>query len=183
MSALSQRVKEKIRSIPDFPKPGILFRDLMPVFHDPILVSEMLLYYEREVKPWKPEAIVAIESRGFLLGVPLSLHLRIPFIPVRKQGKLPGYILRKTYTLEYGNATIEIQKDAIKKGQRVIVHDDLLATGGTALAAAELVEEAGGKVVGFLFIVELLPLKGREVLASRFPNAPVISLVQFAENE
>ena len=142
-----KELKEYIRNIPDFPEKGIIFRDITS----------------------------GAESRGFLFGMPLAYNLHKPFVPIRKKGKLPCETVEKTYDLEYGTATIEIHKDAIKKGDRVVLLDDLIATGGTMKAAAELVEELGGEVVKALFLIELTDLKGREVLG----NYDVDSVVQF----
>ncbi len=179
LGTLVERVRAKIRTFPDFPRKGVLFRDLMPVFRDPVLVSEILLYFERVVEAWGIEAVAGIESRGFLLGVPLAVHFRVPFIPVRKLGKLPGETLSRTYSLEYGEATVEIQRDAVRSGMRVLVHDDLLATGGTAEASGRLIEEAGGRLAGFLFIVGLRDLGGADRLRRAFPDVPIFALVEF----
>lgn len=153
-----------IRSFPDWPKPGVIFRDIMPLLKDP----QALKYAIDEIlKLWKGEEIdliAGIESRGFIFGALLAQQMQKGFVAIRKEGKLPGQTLKVSYDIEYGSATMEIQKDAVKPGQKVLIVDDLLATGGTAKAAAELIERLGGVVVGFAFVVELLELKGREKL-------------------
>jgi len=153
-----------IRHIPDFPKPGILFHDITPVLSDPAAFQEII---DRNVE-WagmrSPDLIVGIESRGFIFGTPVSLALQTGFVPVRKVGKLPWDTLREEYSLEYGTNVVEVHRDAIKPGQRVMIVDDLLATGGTAAAAARLVEKLGGKVVGLIFLIELAGLGGAEAL-------------------
>ena len=157
-------LKGIIRSFPDWPKPGVIFRDIMPLLKDP----QALKYTVDEItKQWSGkeiDLIAGIESRGFIFGALLAQKLQKGFIAIRKEGKLPGETLRVSYTIEYGSATMEIQKDAVKPGDKVLIVDDLLATGGTAKAAAELIEKLGGIVVGFAFVIELLDLKGREKL-------------------
>ena len=153
-----------IRDIPDFPEPGILFRDITPVLQDgEALVSSVDQMAEKMAK-MDYDIIAGPESRGFIFGVPLAYKLKKGFIPIRKKGKLPSETISKEYALEYGTATIEMHKDAIKKGQKVFIVDDLLATGGTAKAMAQMIEEAGGIVAGFVFLIELEGLNGRKVL-------------------
>jgi adenine phosphoribosyltransferase len=159
---LEERIKHAMVDVHDFPSPGIVFKDITPLFQDPHLLNDLLDAMERSCKDQRIEAIVGLESRGFLLAVPLSLRLGVPFIMVRKKGKLPRACHSVSYDLEYGSATIEMHKDALQPGARVLIHDDVLATGGTAEAAAQLVQKAGAEVAMFQFIVELSFLKGME---------------------
>ena len=154
-----------IRDVPDFPEQGIVFKDITPLLQDPeALASSIHALAERaEV----PDAVVAIESRGFVFGVGLALHWKVPFVPARKFGKLPGRTLREAYALEYGKDSLEIHADALDRGARVAVVDDLLATGGTAHAAARLAERLGAEVEAMLFLIELKGLGGREKLEPR----------------
>jgi adenine phosphoribosyltransferase len=154
-----------IRDIKDFPKAGIVFKDITPVLQDPAAFQEIIDRMLDFARPRDVSAVAGIESRGFIFGAPLALALGAPFIPVRKLGKLPGETLRAEYSLEYGTNTVEVQKDSIRPGQRVLIVDDLLATGGTCGAAIELAEKLGGDVVGLVFMVELGFLNGRESLA------------------
>jgi adenine phosphoribosyltransferase len=160
------QIKASIRDIPDFPKPGIIFKDITPILKDPGLCNNIVDAFIERLEGIKPNAIAGIESRGFLFGLTLATKLGVPFVPVRKAGKLPYTIKQKAYQLEYGTAIIEMHTDAIEPGQRILIHDDLLATGGTALAASELIQELGGIVAGFSFVVELGFLGGRERLAT-----------------
>ena len=157
-------VADYIRTIPDFPEPGIMFRDVTSVLQDGeglrLAIDEM----QKLLDGVDFDVVAGTESRGFIFGVPLAYNLGKPFVPVRKAGKLPCATISKTYALEYGTATIEMHKDAIKPGQKVVLVDDLIATGGTIRAAADLVEELGGEVVKILFLLELKGLNGREVL-------------------
>lgn len=174
---MESKLKSIIRNIPDFPKPGINFKDITPLFQKAKVVEEMV---EELAKEWLGKGIdgvVGIESRGFLLGPALAVKLGVPFIPVRKKGKLPAETIEFSYDLEYGSATIEMHRDAVSSGQKVLIHDDLLATGGTANAAAQLVEKMGAIASGFSFIVELKDLGGSDYLCK--PNAPVHSLVTY----
>ena len=174
---ISEQLANTIRDVPDFPKPGILFKDITPVLADPelsALVSQTFYEY------WKEhpiDVVVGIESRGFIYGLQLAQMLHVPFVPVRKAGKLPYETIKYAYDLEYGSAEIEIHKDAISQNQTVLIHDDLLATGGTARAAAELIQMIGGKVGGYSFLVELSALNGRKVL--NVPANEIHSLVSF----
>ncbi len=154
-----------IRDIPDFPKSGILFKDITPVLGDAAAFQEVIDCFVAQAQGWSPDLIVGIESRGFLFGAPVALALGIGFVPVRKIGKLPAQTIQEEYALEYGTAIVEVHRDAIHPGQRVLIVDDLLATGGTAAAAAKLVEKLGGKVVGFSFLIELAFLSGRGTLS------------------
>jgi len=172
---MSVKAATLIRDVPDFPTEGILFRDITPVLLDPEAFREVVDAFANEAGARKAEVIVAIESRGFIFGAPVADRLGLPFVPVRKLGKLPGPTIQAEYALEYGTNTLEMHRDAIKPGQKVLIIDDLLATGGTAGAAARLVEELGGEVVGFAFLVELEPLGGREALS----GYNVLSLVKY----
>jgi adenine phosphoribosyltransferase len=164
-----------IRSIPDFPKKGIDFKDVTTIWKDPIgfqlAVDQFLAKYFGQ----KIDKVVGIESRGFVFGAALALRLHAGFVPVRKKGKLPASVISEEYALEYGADTIEIHKDAIQKGEKILLHDDLLATGGTMQAAAKLITKLGGEIVGISFLVELTSLKGRTKLAPY----DVFSLIQF----
>ncbi len=160
------RAVSLIRDIPDFPQPGILFKDITPVLADGEALREVVAALAERVRPMQPDHIIGIESRGFIFGVPVALELGIGFSPIRKPGKLPFEKVQQEYTLEYGTNTVEIHTDAVKPGQRVVIVDDLLATGGTAQAAALLVEAIRGTVAGFGFVVELTFLNGRERLAA-----------------
>ena len=167
-------LKDHIRSIPDFPKPGILFYDISTLMAHARAWHETIERMAAAVRPYKPDTLAGIESRGFLLAAPLALALGTGFVMLRKQGKLPGITVRHTYALEYGTDTIEIQSDAIAKGQRVVLVDDLLATGGTMAAAVTLLEQVGAVVPAAACIVELTFLDGRK----RLP-VPVEALVQY----
>ncbi|MCX6359317.1 MAG: adenine phosphoribosyltransferase [Armatimonadetes bacterium] len=156
-----------IRDVPDFPKPGIVFKDITPVLASPAAMREVTDRFEAFAAEVRPDVIAGVESRGFVLGAPLAMRMGLPFAPVRKAGKLPWRTLREEYALEYGTAAIEMHEDAVAAGSRVLIVDDLLATGGTAAAAARLVERLGGRVVGLCFMVELAFLKGRDVLTGR----------------
>lgn len=162
---MKKNVEEYVRSIPDFPEPGIIFRDITSVLQDAdglrLAIDQMQAY----INPDEVDVIAGTESRGFLFGAPIAYNLHKPFVLIRKKGKLPCATISKKYDLEYGTAEIEIHRDAIKPGQRVVIIDDLLATGGTLKACNELVEELGGKVAKDVFLIELAGLKGRKKLA------------------
>ena len=158
-------LKKFIRDVPDFPKAGILFRDISPLLGEPRAFAEVVDRFGSILAKEKPSAIVGIESRGFIFGAPLALRLGVPFVPVRKPGKLPAEKMSIEYSLEYGSGQLDIHRDAIAARDRVVIVDDLLATGGTAAAAAKLVELIGGVVVKMLFVIELEILGGREKLA------------------
>jgi adenine phosphoribosyltransferase len=153
-----------IRDVPDFPKPGIMFKDITPILLDASAVRQVIDLMADHAKTLNADVIVGIESRGFVFGMPIALQLGLPFAPVRKLGKLPADKITEEYALEYGTNTVEMHTDAIRPGQRVVVVDDLLATGGTAAAAARLVDRLGGNVVGYTFLVELTFLEGRKNL-------------------
>jgi adenine phosphoribosyltransferase len=162
---IEQQIKAAIRDIRDFPKPGIIFKDITPILKDPLLCEGILDAFVAQLKDTPVDVVAGVESRGFLFGLSLACKLGVPFVPVRKAGKLPYTIKQKVYELEYGTATIELHTDAFKPGQRVLIHDDLLATGGTVSATSELINEMGGIVAGFSFVVGLGFLKGREKIA------------------
>jgi len=174
---LSEKIKNTVRNVPDFPKPGIHFKDIAPVVENPSLSREIVQEFARQLRGKKIDAIVGVESRGFIYGMPLALELNIPFVLVRKVGKLPFDKVQHSYDLEYGSATVEMHVDSIKPNWNVFIHDDLLATGGTAIAASELVKTQGGNVAGFGFVIELSFLKGKERLASYSDN--IINLVNY----
>ncbi len=169
---LADKFKSVIRDVKDFPKPGIVFKDITPVFNDPHLVGELLNEMAQHITVLRPDAIAAIEARGFIFGSLLAHHLGCKFIPIRKAGKLPYRTRKEEYSLEYGKAAIEIHEDAVVPGSRIVIHDDLLATGGTAEAAGKLVENADGALVGFSFLINLSFLPGAENLRTRFGVNP-----------
>ena len=157
-------LKEKIADIPDFPKKGILFRDISPLLREPAALSLVVDDFSMRIHPNEVDVFLGIESRGFPLACALALKYNRGMVMMRKQGKLPGSTHKMAYNIEYGKATMEIQKSSIKKGEKVFICDDLLATGGTARAAAKLVEKVGGTVTGFAFIIELTDLKGSKAI-------------------
>ena len=154
-----------IRDVPDFPKPGIIFKDITPILQSPAAVREIVDALCVDARKAEADVIVGVESRGFLFGVPVAMALEKPFVLARKIGKLPYDRITETYDLEYGSATVEMHTDAVQPGQRAIIMDDLLATGGTARASAKLVERLGGTVAGFSFLIELGFLGGRQALS------------------
>ncbi len=170
-----EEVKGLIRDVPDFPEKGIIFKDITPLLKEPEALRVAVDGLARHLEPFQPEQIVGIESRGFIFSPILAYKLKAGFVPVRKPGKLPAQTARVSYQLEYGEGQLEIHRDALLKGMKVAVVDDLLATGGTAQAAIQLVERLGGEVVAVGFLVELTFLKGKEKLA----GYPVFSLIQF----
>lgn len=157
-------IKALVRTVPDFPKEGILFRDITPVLRNPAALRAVVEHMKELCAGRKVDVVVGIESRGFMFGVPLALALGAGFVPVRKLGKLPSEVVQAEYALEYGTNTVEMHRDAIQPGERAVVVDDLIATGGTAGAAIQLIEQLGGEVVNLLFFIELAVLKGRECL-------------------
>jgi len=167
--------KKLIREVPDFPKPGILFYDITTLLRDREGFCRLIDFMTLQTRPIHADLVLGIEARGFIFAPALAYNINAGFVPIRKPGKLPGPTESVTYDLEYGTDTIEIHKDAVKPGSRVIIADDLLATGGTARAAARLVEKEGGVVAGFTFVVELDFLKGREQL----DGYPVYSLIHY----
>lgn len=167
----------KIRDIPDFPKRGIVFKDIMPLLADEEALHETVERLAEFAEPRQPDLVLGAEARGFILGAALAYRLGCGFIPARKPGKLPWRTISAKYALEYGFDALELHADAIASGARVLVHDDLLATGGTAKAKVDLVEQLGGTVVGLAFVIELEFLRGRDKLA----GYDVCSLIQYAD--
>tara|TARA_R110002049_G_scaffold245596_2_gene419687 strand:- start:853 stop:1380 length:528 start_codon:yes stop_codon:yes gene_type:complete len=174
---LENKIKETIRDVIDFPKQGIIFKDITPILENTQLTAEITDAFVEKSKNLKPDAILGIESRGFFWGILMAQKMGLPFIPVRKKGKLPYKTISYKYDLEYGSAEIEMHEDAVNKGMNVLIHDDLLATGGTAVAAAELVKSQGANVVGFSFLVNLTFLDGNKRLTP-YSNK-IISLVNY----
>lgn len=169
-------LEENIRNIPDFPKPGIQFKDITPLLSNPDTLELTSQVLARPFRHMDIDYVVGLESRGFLFGTNLAQDLHAGFIPIRKPGKLPAETISATYALEYGEDTIEIHQDAFDDGARILIHDDLIATGGSAKAATELVEGLGGEVVGYSFIVELAALKGKDLLSKDAQMEILISL-------
>ena len=165
----------KIRDVPDFPKPGVIFKDIMPLLGDAEALADAVDRMVEWAEPRKPDLILGAEARGYITGGALACRLGCGFVPARKPGKLPWHTVAAKYALEYGFDQLEVHADSIAPGQRVLVHDDVLATGGTARATAELVEQLGGTVVGLPFIIELTFLEGRKKLA----EYDVFSLIEY----
>ena len=174
---ISKKIDLVIREVPDFPKRGINFKDITTLLLDQELSSEIIDTFINRLKGKKVDAIVGVESRGFLFGFLLANKMGIPFIPIRKSGKLPGETLRCKYDLEYGSAEVEVHKSDIKKGWNILIHDDLLATGGTAVAASELIQMLGANVAGYAFLISLKKLNGYKKLSKFSDN--IISLVNY----
>ncbi|MFS4437215.1 adenine phosphoribosyltransferase [Paracoccaceae bacterium GXU_MW_L88] len=174
-----RQIRDYVRTIPDFPKPGIMFRDVTTLFANPrgfrICVDQLLAPYADD----KIDKVVGLEARGFILGGAVAHQLSVGFVPIRKAGKLPGKVLRQSYQLEYGEATMELHDDAIKPGEKILLVDDLLATGGTAEAGIALCEALGGEVISCAFIIDLPELGGRKRLESR--DMHVHALTEFSE--
>ncbi len=168
-------LEDRIRDIPDFPQKGVLFKDITPLLQDPAAFREAMDRLAAHYKDAGIEAVIGVESRGFIFGAPLAYLLNCAFVPVRKFGKLPSQTVSVEYALEYGTNIVEVHMDAIKPGQRVLIVDDLLATGGTVTAAIELVEKLGGDIAGIAFLVELNYLKGRE----RLKGHDVFALIKY----
>lgn len=174
---LEEEIKSVIRDVPDFPKPGIMFKDITPIMLNPTLSNKILDAMVEKYKDIEIDKIAGIESRGFLFGYALAMRLNKPFVLIRKKGKLPYKKISFDYDLEYGSATIEMHTDAILPNEKVLIHDDLLATGGSASAAAELVMMSGGQVVAFDFLVDLTFLQGSERLTKYTNN--IITFARF----
>src|SRR3954453_6238090 len=174
-SADLDQIRAKIRDVQDFPKPGIVFKDIMPLLADPASLTATIDELAAWTEPRRPDIVLGAEARGFITGGALACRLGCGFVAARKPGKLPWRTVSAKYALEYGYDVLELHADAIRHGQRVIVHDDLLATGGTAKAKCELVEQLGGEVVGVAFIISLDFLDGRE----RLGDYDVFSLIQY----
>jgi adenine phosphoribosyltransferase len=170
-----EALKSKIRHVPDFPKPGILFYDVTTLLRDPDGFRMALEAMSQPYSNRNIDLVVGIESRGFILGAAVADRLGAGFVPVRKQGKLPAATVRATYDLEYGSDSLEMHRDAIQPGQRVLIVDDLLATGGTAKATVGLVQDAGGRIEGAAFLIELAALNGR----ARLPGVPLTVVIEY----
>ena len=170
-------VRSTVRQVPDFPKPGILFLDITTATKDAKAMNLMIDFLYEKFKDEKIDYIAGIESRGFIFGAPLACRLNAGFVPIRKPNKLPADTIKESYSLEYGTDTIEMHADAVKAGDRVLVIDDLLATGGTAVAACNLVKKVGAEVVAAAFIIELDPLKGREKIEAK--GVKVVSMLNY----
>lgn len=168
------RWRELIRDVPDFPRPGILFRDITPLLHNPEALRQANDELATVAREFRPTVVAGIEARGFIFGVPVAERLSLPFVPMRKPGKLPAAYASVAYELEYAATALELHEDPSVEGQRVLIVDDLLATGGTAEAAGRLIEALGGEIAGFAFFIELTALKGRE----RLEMHPAVSLVR-----
>ena len=168
-------IEDTIRTVPDFPNKGIMFRDITTLLKDREAFGEVVEKFYEHYKDKKIDKVVSVESRGFIFGSTLAYKLGAGFVPIRKPGKLPAEVIRQEYQLEYGTDSMEIHKDAIKPGERILVHDDLLATGGTIAAACKLIERLKGEVVGICFLIELLPLNGRKAI----PDKDVFTLIEY----
>lgn len=166
------QIQSYLRDVPDFPKPGIIFKDITPLLANPDIRRQVVDEIAEHYRDHEIDAIAAIEARGFIFGTLLAHVLNVPFIPVRKSGKLPYHKIQEEYSLEYGTASIEMHIDAVPVGARVLIHDDLLATGGTASAAANMIQRLGGRVGGFSFIINLAFLPGAKNLEARFGVKP-----------
>ena len=167
-------LKNKIRTIPDFPEPGILFRDITTLLSEPQAFREIIDLFEAHYSSVDIDLVVGVESRGFIIGAALALKLGKGFVPVRKAGKLPGPTYGVDYDLEYGTDRVEVHQDAFPSGSKILMVDDLIATGGTIEGSGQLIEKAGGIIVGYAFVIELIDLKGRDRL-----KGPIYSLVTF----
>ena len=174
---INEKLKLAIRDVPDFPKPGILFKDITPVLQDSVLCTLIVNEFIKRLENVPIDVVAGIESRGFLFGLMLANKLGVPFIPIRKQGKLPFSKIQQPCELEYGSAILELHTDAIKPGQKVLIHDDLLATGGTVSAATRLIKELQGEITGYAFVISLDFLNGRKNLEAT--SNQVISLVSY----
>jgi len=161
---IEAKIKKTLRDVADFPKPGIIFKDITPVLQDTALCKEITQELAAQLKGIKIDVVAGIESRGFLFGMALAQALNVPFVPIRKVGKLPYKTIQQSYELEYGSATLEVHEDAFASGQKVLIHDDLLATGGTVVAASKLVEQLGANVCAYSFLISLDFLNGKERL-------------------
>lgn len=173
--ALLRDIKNAVRNVPDFPKPGIQFKDITPVLADPRLFAGCIELLTDRVKPGEVDFVVGIDARGFIFAAAAALRLKAGFVPVRKKGKLPYHTHEESYDLEYGSNTIAVHIDAVHKGSRVLLVDDLLATGGTAAAAVQLLQKLGAQIVGVSFVIELAFLNGR----TKLPGAPVHALITY----
>lgn len=174
---IETKLKAAIRDVPDFPKPGILFKDITPILKNASLCNEIVDAFAFQLKDVEIDVIAGIESRGFLFGLMLANKMNIPFVPIRKQGKLPFKKIQQPCELEYGSAILELHEDAIVPGQKVLIHDDLLATGGTVNAATRLVKQLEGVVAGYAFVISLDFLNGKEAL--KLQSSTIVSLISF----
>lgn len=172
---LEARVRAAVRDVPDFPQPGIVFKDITPVLADAVLFNDVIEYLAQRMRPLRVDVVAGIESRGFIFGAPLAKELGAGFVPIRKPGKLPAQRIRVDYALEYGSDALEAHADAVTAGSRVLIVDDVLATGGTARAAAQLVHQLRGEVMGFCILIELGFLNGRKQLDA----APLHTLLSY----
>ena len=175
LTSTQESLKELIRDVPDFPKKGIVFKDITTLLTEGDIFKKVIDQFANHYRAKGVEKVVGIESRGFIFGAPIAYQLNAGVIPIRKKGKLPYKTVSATYALEYGTDTLEMHEDALGKGTKVLIVDDLLATGGTAKATAELVEKVGGKIIGFAFLIELAFLEGRKNLK----GYDILSLIQY----
>lgn len=176
MLQIVEDVKGRIRDVHDFPKPGIVFKDITTALKDAETLRKMIDYICEQFKEEKIDYVIGLESRGFIFGMPVAYNLNAGFVPIRKPNKLPAKTLKESYVLEYGTDTLEMHEDAVKKGDRVLIVDDLLATGGTAAAACNLVTRAGAEIVGCTFLIELDFLEGRNKLPK---DVKVVSMINY----
>ena len=174
---MEAQLKEVIRDFPDYPKPGIIFKDISPILMDMDLYGQVISIFAERIRKLNIDAIAGVESRGFWFGPAIAQQLNVPFVPIRKRGKLPGETYSYSYDLEYGLAEIEVQKDSLPIGAKVLIHDDLLATGGTAIAAAQLVNKTGAQTVAFAFLVNLTFLETDKRLKDI--SETIISIVNY----
>lgn len=174
---IEKLIKAVVRDVKDFPKPGIIFKDITPIMQDPQLCGSIIDALVNQIVPLNIDVIVGIESRGFFFGPSMAQRLDVPFVPIRKAGKLPYNCIQESYALEYGEATIEMHEDAFSAGMKVLIHDDLLATGGTVLAAGKLVEQLDGIIAGYSFLISLDFLDGRSKLAQK--GDPIFALASY----
>lgn len=172
---MSTELLSKIRNVPDFPRKGIIFRDITTLLKEGPALRQVVEAFHSHYASTPIDKVASVESRGFILGAPLAYRLGVGFVPLRKPGKLPAGTVRQEYTLEYGSSAIEMHRDAVSPGERLLIHDDLLATGGTGEAACKLVESLGGTVVGLAFLIELSFLRGRD----RLHGYDVFSILQY----
>jgi len=167
---IETKIKQTVRDVIDFPKPGIIFKDITPILKYAGLCREITTALAEQLSGLKIDVVAGIESRGFLFGMSLAHLLDVPFVPIRKAGKLPYKTIQQSYDLEYGSAMLELHEDAILPGQRVLIHDDLLATGGTVVAASKLIRKLGAEITGYSFIIALEFLNGKDRLKAFTPN-------------
>lgn len=175
--SMESKIKQIVRDVPDFPKPGVIFKDITPILKEPALCREICAALAARLNGVEINVVAGIESRGFLFGPSLAQLLNVPFVPIRKAGKLPYKTFQQSYDLEYGSATIECHQDALLKGQKVLIHDDLLATGGTVAAASELIMKLGARVEAFSFVISLDFLNGRDRISPYSQN--IFSLASY----